>query len=96
MAHGPITSTLFLFEDFLTYKSGVYTYVSGEPIGGHSIKIIGWGVEDGLPYWLVVNSWNEDWGENGYVKILRGKNEIDIEGEAMAGLPIIKQQVEEE
>ena len=65
-------------------------------MGGHSIKIIGWGVEDGLPYWLVVNSWNEDWGDNGYVKILRGHNVINIEGEVMAGHPIIKQQVEEE
>jgi len=36
-------------------------------LGGHAIKIIGWGAEPGedrdIPYWKVVNSWNEDWGE---------------------------------
>jgi len=32
---------------------------------GHAVKIIGWGVEKGTPYWLVANSWNTDWGDNG-------------------------------
>lgn len=34
-------------------------------MGGHAIRILGWGVEDGTPYWLVGNSWNTDWGDNG-------------------------------
>lgn len=45
--------------------SGVYQHVSGSLIGGHAIKILGWGVEDGVPYWLCANSWNTDWGDNG-------------------------------
>ena len=44
---------------------GVYKHVSGSPLGGHAIKILGWGVEDGIPYWLCANSWNTDWGDNG-------------------------------
>jgi cathepsin B len=24
--------------------------------------LMGWGVENGTPYWLVANSWNMDWG----------------------------------
>ena len=24
---------------------------------GHCVKIIGWGVENGTPYWLINNSW---------------------------------------
>ena len=28
---------------------------------------------------LCANSWGQDWGENGYFKILRGVNECDIE-----------------
>jgi cathepsin B len=47
----------------LSYKSGVYQHVSGEELGGHAIKVLGWGVENGTPYWLVANSWNEDWGD---------------------------------
>jgi len=33
---------------------------------------MGWGVQDGTPYWLCANSWNSDWGDNGFFKILRG------------------------
>lgn len=54
-------------------------------LGGHAIKIIGWGVEDGTPYWLVVNSWNESWGDNGTFKILRGSDECGIEDNIVAG-----------
>jgi len=31
----------------------------------HAAKVLGWGVDNDIPYWLVANSWNTDWGENG-------------------------------
>ena len=40
---------------------------------------IGWGEENGTPYWLVANSWNYDWGDNGTFKILRGSDHCGIE-----------------
>ena len=45
--------------------TGVYQHVTGEMLGGHAIKILGWGVENGTPYWLAANSWNSDWGHKG-------------------------------
>lgn len=39
--------------------------MSGSVLGGHAIKILGWGEENGVPYWLAANSWNTDWGDNG-------------------------------
>jgi cathepsin B len=86
MENGPVEGAFSVYEDFLTYKSGVYTHKSGQMLGGHAIKILGWGVENGVDYWLVANSWNEDWGDQGYFKILRGKNECGIEGGVVAGL----------
>lgn len=53
--------------------------------GGHAIKIIGWGVENDTPYWLVANSWNTSWGEKGFFKILRGANECGIENNTAFG-----------
>ena len=44
---------------------GVYQHVTGGVLGGHAVKMLGWGVEDGTPYWIVANSWNTDWGDNG-------------------------------
>ena len=86
---GPVQATFDVYEDFLTYKSGVFQHVTGYMLGGHAIKIIGWGVEDGVKYWLCANSWNEGWGDNGFFKILRGNNECGIENNINAGVPIL-------
>lgn len=67
--------------------TGVYQHKVGKALGGHAIRILGWGEEDGTPYWLIANSWNTDWGENGYFKILRGEDESGIESEITAGIP---------
>ena len=76
-----------MYADFPTYKSGVYQAHSSEQLGGHAIKLLGWGVEGGVPYWLAANSWNPDWGDKGFFKIKRGSNECGIEGDINAGLP---------
>jgi len=46
----------------MSYKSGVYIHSSGKMLGGHAIKIVGWGSN----YWIVANSWGSSWGLNGY------------------------------
>ena len=62
----------------LWHKAGVIASTIPKPT--HAIKIIGWGSEDNMDYWLVNNSWNSDWGDHGTFKILRGSNECGIEG----------------
>ncbi|KAH9514130.1 hypothetical protein Btru_030358 [Bulinus truncatus] len=84
---GPIEGAFTVYSDFLSYKSGVYQHTSGQELGGHAVKIIGYGVEDGTKYWLVANSWNPDWGDNGFFKILRGRDECGIESQIVAGDP---------
>lgn len=86
--NGPVEGAFTVYEDFPLYKTGVYKHVSGSPLGGHAIKILGWGVEDGIPYWLCANSWNTDWGDNGFFKILRGEDHCGIESEIVAGIPV--------
>jgi len=44
MTHGPVEAAFTVYNDFLTYKSGVYHHTSGSALGGHAIKIVGWGV----------------------------------------------------
>lgn len=90
--HGSVEAAFSVYEDFLNYKSGVYQHVKGRELGGHAIKLIGWGVENGTKYWLAVNSWNDGWGDNGTFKILRGKNHLGIEAEVVAGIPKMKSQ----
>ena len=59
-------------------------------LGGHSIKIIGWGVENNVKYWLIANSWGDSWGEKGYFRMLKGENECGIEDEADTGMPLLE------
>jgi cathepsin B len=87
--NGSVEAAFTVFEDFLSYKSGVYQHLTGEELGGHAVKIIGWGVENGTKYWQVVNSWNEGWGDNGTFKILKGQSECGIEDGIVAGTPKI-------
>lgn len=63
MTNGPVEAAFTVYSDFLSYKSGVYKHTSGDEEGGHAIKILGWGTENGVDYWLVANSWNTDWGD---------------------------------
>jgi len=87
MTNGPVEAAFTVYADFESYKTGVYRHVTGEELGGHAIKILGWGVDSvsKLPYWLVANSWNNDWGENGFFRILRGQDECGIEDSIVAG-----------
>ena len=84
LKNGPVISNMEVHTDFLTYKSGVYTKDEDAPkfSGSHAIKIVGWGEEDGSEeepnkgnkYWIIENSWGEDWGINGYAKISANQN----------------------
>lgn len=47
MTNGPAEAAFTVYEDFLSYKSGVYKHTSGSALGGHAVKIMGWGTEDG-------------------------------------------------
>ncbi|KAK8702975.1 hypothetical protein V6N13_021309 [Hibiscus sabdariffa] len=86
--NGPVQVSFLVYEDFAHYKSGVYKHVTGEVLGGHSVKLIGWGTSDeGEDYWLLANQWNRSWGDDGFFKIIRGVNECGIEDEVVAGLP---------
>ena len=47
---GPVESAFTVYADFPTYKSGVYKHTTGSALGGHAIKIIGFGTEDNSDY----------------------------------------------
>ncbi|KAK3206944.1 hypothetical protein Dsin_020990 [Dipteronia sinensis] len=50
----------------------------------HAVTIVGYGNENGMDYWLIKNLWGQTWGEDGYMKILRGSS--NSEGPELYGL----------
>jgi len=90
MKRGPVEAAFSVYADFVHYKSGVYSHQSGQMLGGHAVKIIGWGKEDNTPYWLISNSWTTSWGDEGYFKIKMGDDECGIEDGVTVGDPVYK------
>jgi len=84
--NGPMETGFTVYEDFMSYKSGVYRHEWGGVLGGHAIKVVGWGVENGENFWIAINSWGPSWGEKGTFRILEG--ECEFESEFFAGAPI--------
>jgi len=87
MTQGPVEAAFTVYADFENYDSGIYHHVTGSALGGHAIRIVGWGSENGVDYWKVANSWNPYWGEKGYFRIKRGSNEVGIESQVTANGP---------
>jgi len=67
LASGPLVTTMQVYDDFYYYGSGVYKHVSGDYVGGHAILIVGW--DDAAQAFIVKNSWDTTWGENGFFRI---------------------------
>ena len=70
--YGPLATTMDVYYDFFSYRSGIYEYASGAYQGGHAILIVGYRDDssvDGGGYFIVKNSWGPGWGESGYFNI---------------------------
>jgi hypothetical protein len=88
IANGPVQTGMNIYNDFSNYENGIYIYDKISTLkGGHSVRIIGWGIEGNVPYWICANQWGSEWGENGYFRIRRGTNEVGIEESVVGGIP---------
>merc|ERR1712072_1654757 len=77
MTNGPIQVAFKVYKSFMSYKSGIYSKHFWEllPEGGHAVKLVGYGTEGGTDYWIVANSWNTIWGEDGFFRIKKGDDQ---------------------
>jgi C1A family cysteine protease len=65
--NGPVVATFYVYNDFYSYRSGVYSYATGAYIGAHAVLVVGY--DDATGSFLVKNSWGSTWGESGYFHI---------------------------
>lgn len=62
--YGPVVVTMYVYNDFYSYRSGVYSYTSGSYVGAHAVLAVGY--DDAKQAFLVKNSWGSGWGESGF------------------------------
>ena len=77
---------------FKNYDGGIIVDENCGTDIDHGVLIVGYGEERNIKYWLVKNSWGENWGEEGYVRILREdtKDSVGICGIGLsASIPFI-------
>ena len=69
---------------FQLYKGGVLDNPAcGEKLD-HGVLVVGYGTDDssGKDYWKVKNSWGATWGEQGFIRMVRGKNMCGVASQA--------------
>eukprot|EP00727_Mastigamoeba_balamuthi_P010118 m51a1_g5729 hypothetical protein (313) ;mRNA; f:1129217-1130155 len=89
------------------YKSGIiqngpecYQTEQGYVGPDHAVTLVGWGVENGVKYWLIKNSWGSWWGEpkdfrkggegEGFFRVSRGTDACHVTMEPIVGAKVAK------
>ncbi|KAF3794307.1 Cysteine proteinase [Nymphaea thermarum] len=71
VAHQPLSVAIEgSGRDFQLYESGIFTGNCGTDLD-HAVVIVGYGIENDMDYWIVKNSWGDNWGEGGYIRMQR-------------------------
>jgi len=90
--YGPLVLGFDVYDDFYGYTHGIYTWnPTSELKSKHAVSVIGWGIEEGVEYWILKNSWGKNWGipignYKGYVKFKM--NQCSIEQYPIAPCPL--------
>ena len=75
--YGAVSASVNVTGSFQNYTNGTYFGTASDPNSpstNHAIVLVGW--DDSKGAWLMKNSWGQDWGEDGYMWIKYGSNNI--------------------
>ncbi|XP_050667715.1 uncharacterized protein LOC126967282 [Leptidea sinapis] len=76
--YGP-ASIAVAASELKSYRGGIVSdYTCYDYSVNHAVLLVGYGSEGGVPYWIVKNSWGSEWGENGFFRMQRGVNCLNL------------------
>mmetsp|Transcript_80643 Transcript_80643/g.112044 ORF Transcript_80643/g.112044 Transcript_80643/m.112044 type:complete len:99 (-) Transcript_80643:22-318(-) len=76
--YGPISVALHAGIGLQLYSGGIFNPSICSKKLNHAVLGVGFGVENGVEYFKIKNSWGASWGEAGYFRIVKGKNKCGI------------------
>mmetsp|Transcript_9878 Transcript_9878/g.22467 ORF Transcript_9878/g.22467 Transcript_9878/m.22467 type:complete len:448 (-) Transcript_9878:51-1394(-) len=76
---GPVSVSISAGMEWNMYSYGVLNSCRQDAIVNHAVVLVGYGVDNGLGYWQIQNSWGPNWGEDGFIRIARKVNHTDEE-----------------
>jgi len=83
--------------NFQFYTGGVSSPFLCNPRAlDHGVAIVGFGTDGGKDYWTIRNSWGTSWGEDGYIRIARGKGTCGLNTDVTTATGISTQILAEE
>lgn len=75
LEHGPLAVLIRIDEPLKAYKGGVFNERNLGTVN-HAVLMLGW--DDRKKAWLILNSWGTQWGEDGYMWIAWGSNNVGM------------------
>jgi len=75
--HGAVVTVVDAGRPFSNYGGGILDTCTSQK-QNHAVTVVGYGEENGIPYWVVKNSWNERWGDKGFIRLKRGDRQCGI------------------
>jgi cathepsin L len=75
LEHGPLAVLIRMDESLKAYKGGVFNERNSGMVN-HAVLLLGW--DDSKNAWLILNSWGTQWGEEGYLWIAWGSNNVGM------------------
>jgi len=74
ITYGPLAICVDASKGWQDYTGGILMASSCGTSHDHCVQAVGWDTTGSVPYWIVRNSWGNNWGESGYIRLQFGKN----------------------